>query len=103
MNLTISYPETFFKVFEPYFIWLPSGETNSMPVKNPAAPESVLIFENIPPTDLFIILSFISKGKKVKAIVETAKTGDIGDGKIFISSVEDVVRIRTGERGEKAI
>lgn len=39
----------------------------------------------------------------VQAIVETAKTGNIGDGKIFISSVEDVVRIRTGERGDKAI
>ena len=35
----------------------------------------------------------------VKAIVETAKTGDIGDGKIFISPVEDVIRIRTGESG----
>ncbi|MGO9387484.1 MAG: P-II family nitrogen regulator, partial [Methanobacterium sp.] len=34
---------------------------------------------------------------------ETGKTGNIGDGKIFISNVEDVVRIRTGERGDKAI
>ncbi|MGB9980396.1 P-II family nitrogen regulator [Methanobacterium sp.] len=39
----------------------------------------------------------------VQSIIETAKTGDIGDGKIFISSVEEVIRIRTGERGEKAI
>jgi len=39
----------------------------------------------------------------VKLISETAKTGEIGDGKIFISSVEDVVRIRTGESGETAI
>ena len=35
--------------------------------------------------------------------MKTAQTGDIGDGKIFISPVEDVVRIRTGERGEKAV
>jgi nitrogen regulatory protein P-II 1 len=39
----------------------------------------------------------------VKTIVKTAKTGDIGDGKIFISPVEDVIRIRTCERGERAI
>jgi nitrogen regulatory protein P-II 1 len=39
----------------------------------------------------------------VNTIVQNAQTGDIGDGKIFISPVEDVVRIRTGERGEKAV
>jgi nitrogen regulatory protein P-II 1 len=37
------------------------------------------------------------------AIVKSAKTGKIGDGKIFVSSLEDVIRIRTEERGEKAI
>jgi nitrogen regulatory protein P-II 1 len=35
--------------------------------------------------------------------VNSARTGRIGDGKIFISSVEEVIRIRTGERGEDAI
>lgn len=39
----------------------------------------------------------------INSIVKTGKTGNIGDGKIFISNVEDVVRIRTGERGNKAI
>ncbi|MFK2823255.1 P-II family nitrogen regulator [Arcobacter sp. YIC-80] len=39
----------------------------------------------------------------IKAITESAKTGKIGDGKIFVSSLEDVVRIRTDERGEEAI
>jgi nitrogen regulatory protein P-II 1 len=39
----------------------------------------------------------------VKSIVKTGQTGNIGDGKIFISTVEEVVRIRTGERGDKAI
>ncbi len=39
----------------------------------------------------------------VQCIVKEAKTGNIGDGKIFISPIENVVRIRTGERGEKAI
>jgi nitrogen regulatory protein PII len=44
---------------------------------------------------------------KVKAALETitkaAQTGQIGDGKIFVSSIDDVVRIRTGETGKDAI
>ena len=36
-------------------------------------------------------------------IAETAKTGEIGDGKIFISNIENAVRIRTGEKGEAAL
>jgi nitrogen regulatory protein P-II 1 len=39
----------------------------------------------------------------VDAIVKTARTGKFGDGKIFVSTLEDVVRIRTGERGEQAL
>lgn len=39
----------------------------------------------------------------VQIIQDKAQTGKIGDGKIFISTVEDVIRIRTGERGETAI
>ncbi len=39
----------------------------------------------------------------VKAIIKGAKTGNIGDGKIFISDLEEVIRIRTGEKGEDAI
>jgi nitrogen regulatory protein P-II 1 len=39
----------------------------------------------------------------VQAIIEKAKTGEIGDGKIFISEVSDAIRVRTGERGEDAI
>ena len=39
----------------------------------------------------------------VDAIVKGARTGKVGDGKIFITSVEDVVRIRTGDRGPDAI
>jgi nitrogen regulatory protein P-II 1 len=41
--------------------------------------------------------------KVIAAIVEKAKTGNIGDGKVFIYSLEDVIRIRTDERGEQAI
>jgi nitrogen regulatory protein P-II 1 len=41
--------------------------------------------------------------RAVEAIVNAARTGRIGDGKIFVSTIEEVVRIRTGERGEEAI
>jgi nitrogen regulatory protein P-II 1 len=41
--------------------------------------------------------------KVVSTIIEKARTGNIGDGKIFISSLEDVIRIRTLEKGETAI
>lgn len=39
----------------------------------------------------------------VRAIQEAARTGEVGDGKIFLSRIEDVIRIRTGERGEAAL
>ena len=41
--------------------------------------------------------------KVVETILESAQTGKIGDGKIFVSPVEEVIRIRTNERGEEAI
>jgi nitrogen regulatory protein P-II 1 len=41
--------------------------------------------------------------KTVDAIIEGAKTGQIGDGKIFILDLAECVRIRTGERGQRAI
>ena len=57
----------------------------------------------LPKTRLEIIVKDEEVDEVVDIIVKTAQTGDIGDGKIFISPVEDVVRIRTGERGEKAV
>jgi len=39
----------------------------------------------------------------VEAVLKTAKTGKFGDGKIFVSSLDEVIRIRTGERGEGAL
>ena len=41
--------------------------------------------------------------RAVEAIINSARTGRIGDGKIFVSTVEDVIRIRTGERGQDAV
>ena len=57
----------------------------------------------LPKTRLEIIINDEDVEKITDAIVKTAQTGDIGDGKIFISPVEDVIRIRTGESGEKAV
>jgi len=42
-------------------------------------------------------------GKAVDAIVKAAKTGKIGDGKVWVQSLDEVVRIRTDERGEAAV
>jgi len=39
----------------------------------------------------------------LEAIIKAAQTGRIGDGKLFVSNLEDVVRVRTGERGEDAV
>lgn len=54
-----------------------------------------------------IKIEIVAKDKDVdnivKVIIEAARTGEIGDGKIFIIPVEDVVKIRTGERGESTI
>ncbi len=41
--------------------------------------------------------------KVIEIIIGAARTGDIGDGKIFVSNIEDVIRVRTGERGKEAI
>ncbi len=41
--------------------------------------------------------------RAIEAITQAAKTGRIGDGKIFVTSVEDAIRVRTGERGAEAI
>lgn len=41
--------------------------------------------------------------KLIEAIITAARTGNVGDGKIFISSVEDAIRIRTSERGMEAL
>jgi nitrogen regulatory protein P-II 1 len=57
----------------------------------------------IPKVKLEIVVTDAIAEKVVTTIMEKAKTGKIGDGKIFISKVEDIIRIRTGEKGESAI
>lgn len=57
----------------------------------------------LPKTRLEIVVADEQVDNVIDKIVKTAQTGDIGDGKIFISPVEEVVRIRTGERGNEAL
>ena len=57
----------------------------------------------LPKIKIEIVLADSEVQVAVDAIVKAAKTGKIGDGKVFISTVEDAVRIRTDERGANAI
>ena len=57
----------------------------------------------LPKVKIEIITKDQDLEKIIKAIIDSARTGEIGDGKIFISPVENVIRIRTGEKGEQAI
>ena len=64
---------------------------------------SAYVVDFVPKVKLEIIVPEESVRQVVNAIVEAAKTGRIGDGKIFVTPVDEVIRIRTGETGEDAI
>jgi nitrogen regulatory protein P-II 1 len=57
----------------------------------------------LPKVKVEVIVDDAQLDSAVAAIIRSAKTGKIGDGKIFILSIDDVIRIRTEERGTKAI
>jgi nitrogen regulatory protein P-II 1 len=61
------------------------------------------VVDFLPKVKLEIIVADDAAEKVVQTIMNTAKTGRIGDGKIFVQNIEDAVRIRTGERGKDAI
>jgi nitrogen regulatory protein P-II 1 len=61
------------------------------------------VVDFLPKVKLEIIAADNLVSKIIETIEITAKTGRIGDGKIFVTPVEEVIRIRTGERGESAI
>ena len=79
----------------------------------PAKPSALAISGARPDTagpDVFgpgmpqqIVIADDRAQRAVEAILEKAKTGKIGDGKIFLTEVEEAVRIRTGERGGEAL
>jgi nitrogen regulatory protein P-II 1 len=61
------------------------------------------VVDFLPKVKIEVVLSNEMLDKAVEAIQKSAKTGRIGDGKIFISTIEEAIRIRTGETGNDAI
>ena len=61
------------------------------------------VVDFLPKIRLDVVVADENVDKVISTIVEAAKTGKIGDGKIFVTNVEKVVRIRTGEENEDAI
>ena len=57
----------------------------------------------LPKIKIEVVLADAQVSSAVEAIIKAAKTGKIGDGKVFISPIEEAIRIRTDETGEKAI
>ena len=57
----------------------------------------------LPKVKLELVVADAVVDAAIKAIVESAKTGKIGDGKVFVLPVENAVRIRTGETGDQAV
>ena len=61
------------------------------------------VVDFLPKVKVEVILQDDLVERAIEAIVKAARTGKIGDGKIFVTEVEQVIRIRTGESGEAAI
>ncbi len=61
------------------------------------------VIDFLPKVKVEVVVRDELVGRVIEAIEKAAKTGRIGDGKIFVTPVEEAVRIRTGERGEDAI
>src|SRR3989475_920728 len=57
----------------------------------------------VPKVLIQLVVPATEKDGAVNAIVESARTGEVGDGKIFVYPVTEVIRIRTGDRNEKAL
>ena len=62
-----------------------------------------VVIDMLPKVKLEMVVSDSDVDRAVDVIVDVSRTGEIGDGKIFIQPVEQVIRVRTGERGEAAI
>ncbi len=61
------------------------------------------VVDFLPKIKIEIVVKNEDTDKAIEAIVKSAKTGKIGDGKIFVSSIDRVIRIRTNEENEEAI
>ncbi len=61
------------------------------------------VVDFLPKVKIEVLCDDAMAERAVEAIISAARTGRIGDGKIFVTAIEEVVRIRTGERGELAL
>jgi nitrogen regulatory protein P-II 1 len=61
------------------------------------------VVDFLPKVRIEVILAEDMVERAIEAVIRAARTGKIGDGKIFVTAVEQVVRIRTGESGEAAV
>ncbi len=61
------------------------------------------VIDFLPKVKIEVVIADDQLDRVVEAIVAAARSGRIGDGKIFVTDVEDIIRIRTGERGPAAI
>ena len=61
------------------------------------------VVDFLPKVKMEIVVADDQLEEVINALMKAAQTGRIGDGKIFVSYLEDVIRIRTGERGKEAI
>ena len=61
------------------------------------------VVDFLPKVKLEVVVKDVDVDRCIEAVVKAAKTGKIGDGKIFVTAVEQVVRIRTGETDESAV
>jgi len=61
------------------------------------------VVDFLPKVKVEVILQEAQVERAIESIVKAARTGKIGDGKIFVTAVEQVIRIRTGESGESAV
>ncbi len=61
------------------------------------------VVDFLPKVKVEVVMDDSQVERSIEAIVQAARTGRIGDGKIFVSDVEEVIRIRTGEKGASAI
>ena len=62
-----------------------------------------IVVDMLPKVKLELVVNDSDVDQVVNIIVESARTGEIGDGKIFIQPIEDTIRVRTGERGVDAV
>ena len=65
--------------------------------------EAEYVIDFLPKVRIDIVAEDVDAKRVVDAIVEASRTGQIGDGKVWVTTVDDLVRVRTGERGADAL